>query len=1228
MEAQKGIRSKLGARRGTTALTRASAVACALAIALGMSGGATAQEPSMPYGWHDGNAGVVTTAWQCSAYGWAVDPEDPDRDLQIQIFADGNPVATTVADQLREDVTDCPGGSCGFGVNLWGLITPGVEHLITAQAYDEETLTWVDLSGTPKPLTCWGYPEGFHDGAAGLVDQYGCAATGWTADPDDRDRDLQVQILADGNPVTTVTADVLREDVGACVGGTCGFFADLWGLIDPDVEHAITAQAYDEESGQWLNLEATPKSLTCQAAPPPTPSIWISTSNDYLRANDFTPEATLTFRVYASEGEADPFLELSLTTDDFGYAFIDGWEHGRDLVVGNYIVASDGTSTRTLVLEPLTVDVFDPATDYVAGTASPGEFVHVVIGNNDVGYPAEMDVYANGEGEWQADFAGIFDIPWDMWGSADVFDEDGDRTVFHLGASPPPSPRFSVFPEWEWIEGFEWPDDVPVYTSVDGKPECDDSASASGGYFHLELGEDCDIVVGDTVRLSDGTTDRMHIVRNLAITATDAEAETVAGTADVGAVVYVWKHEPGEQVAATADASGNWLADLTGFYDIVPGSEGRSEIRDELGNGTAVDWRASNPRFAAFPEWDFIEGWDWPLGALVHLSIDDPATPADPDYVDDQTVGYHPEDPNTVWVGFELGEYDLKPGDVVTVSYGTTSKVLVVANLAVTWFDLAEGFVGGTGSPELDVHIWVHGVDLSFMITTPDEQGDWGVDFDDVGYTVVQGTSGRAEQVDPDSDATAVDWNIPNPTVTVFLEWEAFELWSWPIGTEVVFSIEDPVTDPSPDFQDRYVVPPADWNPEEGYLWIDLAGAFDVKPGDVVTVTGAGLASQHTVRSLTVEAVDANLDTVSGTADPGAVVYVWPHEFGWWTYGLPVVTGEDGDWVAHLGDLPFDLLPGGSGRAEIVDEFGNTTGIDWSAPRPRMSVYLEGEFVIGWDWPHGASVHLTIDDPANGVGVDYQADAPVGPAPFDPDTWWARFDFAGAYDVKPGDIVVLTDGTTVRTHVVYPLTVDAIDGEADTVTGTSDPGATVYVYPWGDYFGPIEADESGNWSMDFTGLYDLVPGTWGTAEVDDEVWNATAIDWTVSLPVLIDIRPWSASNLVLCGTRWSLLPVAVLSADGFDATAVDHDTVRFGRTGVEAEVASLAGRPLRYARDVNGDGLVDMVYSFRFGDTGFSCADIPLGQHSARVEATLSGWMGDIYLEGRDSLTLFRLLGH
>ena len=108
-------------------------------------------------------------------------------------------------------------------------------------------------------------PEGFHDGMEGTVDANSCTAVGWAVDPDDRNRDLQVQILSDGSPVITMTANLLREDVGACPGGTCGFGVNLWGLISAGQVHQITAQAYDEETEAWLNLGATPKSLTCQS---------------------------------------------------------------------------------------------------------------------------------------------------------------------------------------------------------------------------------------------------------------------------------------------------------------------------------------------------------------------------------------------------------------------------------------------------------------------------------------------------------------------------------------------------------------------------------------------------------------------------------------------------------------------------------------------------------------------------------------------------------------------------------------------------------------------------------------------------------------------------------------------------------------------------------------------------------------------------------------------------
>jgi predicted amidohydrolase len=248
-----------------------------LFLAIGFSSAGSKIEPGLalplhpsdlPEGYHDGGEGA-TNRGGCNASGWAVDPDDRARDLQVRILSDGSPVATVTAGDFREDVVGfCTDGTCGFSTSLWGLISKGEAHEITAQAYDEETATWVTLPGSPKTLTCWGYPEGNHDGNEGVTNRDGCSASGWAVDPDDRTRDLQVRILSDGSPVATVTASDFREDlVAICTDGTCGFSTSLWGLISKGEEHEITAQAYDEETASWIDVDEDPTLLTCWGYP-------------------------------------------------------------------------------------------------------------------------------------------------------------------------------------------------------------------------------------------------------------------------------------------------------------------------------------------------------------------------------------------------------------------------------------------------------------------------------------------------------------------------------------------------------------------------------------------------------------------------------------------------------------------------------------------------------------------------------------------------------------------------------------------------------------------------------------------------------------------------------------------------------------------------------------------------------------------------------------------------
>lgn len=101
--------------------------------------------------------------------------------------------------------------------------------------------------------------------------------------------------------------------------------------------------------------------------------------------------------------------------------------------------------------------------------------------------------------------------------------------------------------------------------------------------------------------------------------------------------------------------------------------------------------------------------------------------------------------------------------------------------------------------------------------------------------------------------------------------------------------------------------------------------------------------------------------------------------------------------------------------------------------------------------------------------------------------------------------------------------------------------------------------------------------------------------------------------------------MAILSTATFDATSVDADSVRFGKTGTEtAEVhKDEQGSARRHVEDVNNDGRLDMVFHFRFRDSGFSCADIPADQMSVTLTAFLTGKTPDgTPIKGEDSLRL------
>jgi cadherin domain-containing protein len=112
------------------------------------------------------------------------------------------------------------------------------------------------------------------------------------------------------------------------------------------------------------------------------------------------------------------------------------------------------------------------------------------------------------------------------------------------------------------------------------------------------------------------------------------------------------------------------------------------------------------------------------------------------------------------------------------------------------------------------------------------------------------------------------------------------------------------------------------------------------------------------------------------------------------------------------------------------------------------------------------------------------------------------------------------------------------------------------------------------------------------------------VDLTDVLELVMDIKPGDATNTINVKTE-SKIAVAILSTSSFDAAAqIDVNSLTFGQTGVENSLLRnrKTGLPQYEVRDVDGDGLLDLVVSFDTAKTGLTVG---------ATQATLKGRLKD-----------------
>lgn len=324
-----------------------------------------------------------------------------------------------------------------------------------------------------------------------------------------------------------------------------------------------------------------------------------------------------------------------------------------------------------------------------------------------------------------------------------------------------------------------------------------------------------------------------------------------------------------------------------------------------------------------------VEAFSWPLNSLLNLTISGSGAP----YTAQATAA--PDPWGTSGFTFKLGAaFDLQPGQTVTVTDGTTTKVLTVMDLYVDSYDPANKIIAGHSAANAVVRldIWVQGV--PYQEVTADGTGSWQVTYGASYDPFSPFTSGTAASSDEDGDMTQFQINLGRLSART----------DWPGADNVFFitcggscgaarsytlTVDDPSNGAGVDYQNTQTSTVAGWGSFVNFIFT----GFELDAGDQVTV-----ASGHHIRTLVVTpkgslSFDAPNDIISGVNLPSHYLTIT-------TPGAErtVKAGSDGKWTIDYsktgpnGEPTEDIVPGMKGTVAEFDADGDNTTYGWKVP--------------------------------------------------------------------------------------------------------------------------------------------------------------------------------------------------------------------------------------------------------------------------------------------------------
>ena len=928
------------------------------------------------------------------------------------------------------------------------------------------------------------------------------------------------------DPVTDTVSGTAEPDSTVHVWiDACDPPCDAWMTADPEGSWSVSFSGiFEFVPGEWYSSAQYDDDGDQTMVPWQVldPRFEANITSNWIAANEFPPFSDVTAYVYESDPASSLRFEATLSTDEWGHAWFDFWDLGLgELEPWNYVEVVGGGYSKDLIVLPLTLDVFDPGTGEISGTAPNGESVRVdacneILPEEEWDCRSEEDIADTGS--WSVTFPEFLDS--ETWFAAFITDVDGDSTMAEP-MQPEPPPEFGMDTLSVALGDLDADGDLDAFVGNTGYNQV--WFNEGDAFFHdsgQRLGDantwavklddldgdgDLDAFVGNTtedhvagleaankvwLNVGDGTFvdtgQRLGDSSTEAVALGDIDGDGdvdafVANSADEGAPNTVWLNDGVgvfslHQALGDSASVGVALGDLDGDGDLdaFVGNMGEPKVwfNDGAGSFTASDQVIGVVEQAReVVLGDFDEDGDLDAFVISHFShgirvwLNDGVG-----YFD---LGQHIDNPDSVSLAMD----DLNNDSTIDAFVGN--------------FDVSNQIYLNNGSSQFaDSGAYLDDGDHSEAVALGDLDGDGDVD------AFVGNSFGQPNKVwlnDGNGHFTDTGQRMngeespSGPGFAVVMSHNEVHAYDWPLGSDVTLTIDDPLNGPGVDYSDVQPSIITSWDPNQTWSLFQLGDVFTLMPDHEVTVTDGTTLKSHTVTSLSLEGVDPDTDEVYGTAAPSTGVDIWIDEDpSAWIF----VTTEEvtGNWNVDFTGT-FDIGPGTSLHVYQGDDDGDGTRYDWFLPMPGIAVF---DGVEVHDSTPDASVTISIYD-AEGMLV-------FGPESRQTDgngQHNSHYTTLGCHFIEPGDIVeVMDDATGVTKSLrVSELQIEVIDSGADFITGRADPDSNFYIHVddlTGGFGMQVTTDGAGQWTADFgSSGYDILPGSLAQAWMGDEDGDVT-----------------------------------------------------------------------------------------------------------------------------------------